>query len=458
MSIAETLSKFTRELRHESIPQRVRVRAKHLILDALGIAFASGKYAFAQRTLEGLRQLGTGDSNVFGFPDTLSLRDAVVMNGLLIHGLDYDDTYLPGSMHVTASTVPTASAVAARQKRTGEELLSACIIGFEAAARLAAAGKGGFQKSGFHATGVCASFSSALVAGRLLNVDADQLTMAQGIALSTASGTMQPLRDGSWTKRMHPGWAANAGVAAAFMARGGFIGPSEAYEGHFGFYPTYLGAQFAHADLASIGHELGETWQLERISIKLYPAGHLTHAFMTATLALIREHAIAAGEVASVRALVGEGAIPLVCEPVALKRRPTSGYMAQFSLQYALACCIARGRFGLRELEQETLDDPVIHTLADKVTYEVDPQAGFPRLRSGEIIIRTRDGAEHRQREVIDPDHPEANDAIVAKFMDNACLVMPEERASAIRDRVLAIEREADASRIVSALAGPFTG
>jgi 2-methylcitrate dehydratase PrpD len=324
----------------------------------------------------------------------------------------------------------------------------------EVGARLAGAGKGGFQRSGFHATGVCATFSSAVIAGRLMNLDRQQLTMAQGIALSMASGTMQPLRDGSWTKRMHPGWAANAGITAAYMARGGFIGPTEAYEGHFGFYPTYLGSEASQADLALITNELGRDWQLGRISIKLYPAGHLSHACMTATRKLVREHDIKPENIDTVHALVGEGAIPLICEPVEIKRKPTSSYMAQFSLQYAIACCIARGRFGLQELEPSAYNDPALHALAGKVTYEADPDAGFPKFRSGEVIIRTRQGQEWRQREIIHPDQPESNEAIVEKFMENARVAMPEHRAIAIREMILAIEEENDPQRIARSLAG----
>jgi 2-methylcitrate dehydratase PrpD len=445
MSIAETLSKFTAEITSSSIPAVTVTRAKHLILDAVGIAFASGKFEFARCALDGIAKPGTGDSTVIGFSEKLALRDAALMNGLLIHGLDYDDTYLPGSMHLTASNVPAAIAMAAHGRASGSELLTACTLGLEIGARLAGAAKGGFQKSGFHATGICAAFSCALVAGRLMRLPPAQLTMAQGIALSTASGSMQPLRDGSWTKRMHGGWAASAGITAACMASSGYVAPVEAYEGHFGFYPLYLGSNAAMADPALITQRLGEQWELERASIKLYPAGHLTHAFMTATLKLMREHHIQMHDVQSVLARVGANAIPLVCEPVALKHRPTTSYAAQFSLQYGIACCIARRRFGLNELEASAFDDPALHALAAKVAYEVDPDSGFPKFRSGEVEIRLNNGTSVRQREVINPDTPESNADIVTKFMGNACLVMPEQRAQALREMILNVEQLTDA-------------
>lgn len=454
MSLSQTLSKFTAEFSHAQIPAVTATRAKHLMLDAVGIAFASGKFDFARCALDGIRKLGTGEGTVIGFAETLTPRDAALLNGILVHGLDYDDTYLPGSMHLTASNVPAALAMAEQQHSTGAELLTACTIGLEVAARLAGAAKGGFQKAGFHATGICAAFSCALVAGRLMQLTPDQITMAQGIALSTASGGMQPLRDGSWTKRMHPGWAASAGITAAAMASTGFVAPIEAYEGHFGFYPLYLGAHAPMADTTLIIKDLGETWELERASIKRYPAGHLTHAFMNATLKLVKQHHIQAADVESILARVGANAIPLVCEPVALKHKPVSGYAAQFSLQYGVACCIARGRFGLRELEPDAYEDPALHALAAKVAYEVDPDSGFPRVRSGEIVIRLKNGSEVRQREVIDPNTPESNADIVTKFMDNAAVVMPQARAVALRDLILNVEQISDARELAAALRG----
>jgi len=453
MFIADVLSNFAARLDYDEIPAPVISRAKHLMLDAIGVAFASGKYEFARAALNGIRPLGTGDSDVIGFADRLALRDAVLLNGILVHGLDYDDTYLPGSMHLTASNVPTAIGVAAHTRAGGRDLLAACIVGLEVAARLAGAAKGGFQRTGFHATGVCAAFSCALVSGRLLGLTSTQLTMAQGIALSTASGSMQPLRDGSWTKRMHPGWAGGAGITAASMAKGGYIGPQAAYEGHFGFYPMYLGNEAPNAELGLVTNGLGEVWELQRTSVKLFPAGHLSHAFMKATIGLVRDHHITPEAVESVQVLVGKGAIPLICEPVEIKRRPTTSYMAQFSLQYGIACCIARGAFGLTEIEASSFNDSALIGLAQKVGYEVDPDAGFPKYRTGEVIIRMKDGREFRRRETIHPDEPAEDKDIVAKFMDNARAVMPEARATAICSSVFHLEEQNDMQDFSGSLA-----
>lgn len=450
--ISDQLSAFAAELTWERIPPTVRERAKHLILDAIGIAYASGTYDFARCALAGAEAMGTGTSDVFGLGKQLPLRDAIMVNGILVHGLDYDDTYLPGSMHVSASSVPTALGVAAHTGASGRDMLTACVIGLEIGARLARAGCGSFQRAGFHPTGVCSAFSSALVSGRLMGLSPQQLSMAQGIALSIAGGTMEPLQDGSWTKRMHPGLAGAGSVTAASMAKAGYLGPGAAYEGRFGFYNVHLGQYAADADLNLVTAGLGEDWQFVRTSIKQYPACHHVHAFLNGTLALAREHAIAPETVKAVHTLVEKTAIPLICEPHEAKIKPESSYIAQFSLQYAIACCLARDRFGLAELEPAARADPALTTLASKVRFAVDTDSGYPKFRTGDVTVELKDGRKLHRRVKILPDEPAADADIVAKFMDNARMAASEMHTAKVRDLLLAIERETDLARVTRML------
>ncbi|HYC46212.1 MAG TPA: MmgE/PrpD family protein, partial [Burkholderiales bacterium] len=240
MLISQRLARFATDLRYEDIPPPIRERAKLLMLDAIGIAFASSKYEFAQKALAGLSRFGAGEHGVINSDRRLTLRDAVTMNGILVHGLDYDDTYLPGAVHMTASGVPCLLGIGAEVKADGRELLTALVLGLESAARIGGAGNGGFQKVGFHPTSICGAMGCSLLAGRLMELDHQKLEWAQGIALSLASGTMQPMQDGTWTKRLHPGAAAASAITAAALADGGFTGPAEAYEGRFGFYNMFL--------------------------------------------------------------------------------------------------------------------------------------------------------------------------------------------------------------------------
>lgn len=450
--ISDALAQFVCGYDAAGMPAEVGHRAKLLMLDAVGIAFASTRHEFAHRTLAGLREFGAGGADLIGLPDKLALRDAVLMNAVLVHGLDYDDTYLPGSVHLTASCVPVALGAGAHRGASGAELLAALVLGLEIDARLGVAGNGGFLRAGFHATSILGTFACTLLAGRILGLAPRELAMAQGIALSMASGNMQPMQDGSWTKRVHPGWSGVSALTAVMLGKHGFIGPSAAYEGRFGLYPHFLGEHFKNADLGAITRGLGEKWEFPRASIKLYPACHQSHAFMIATRKLAAEHGFKPDDVESILALVAEPAVPLICEPLELKRAPDSSYGAQFSLPYGIACCIARGRFGLDELEEPSYTDPALRKLAAKVSYRIDPNSGFPKFRSGEVIVRLRDGRELSRRESVLPDEPASESEILDKFMVNVEPVMPAARAQKIRDAILNLEKIDNARQLTALL------
>ena len=451
-TLSQQVAQFVASRTYDDIPPAVRERATLVMLDAIGTAFAASRYPFAPVAMSALSSLGSGDSTVIGMDATLALRDAVVMNGILVHGLDYDDTYLPGSVHLSASCVPVVLGMGAHAKATGQEMVMATLLGLEISARIAAAAQGGFVNAGFHATGIAGVFGSAVAAGRLMQLDAAQHTLAQGVALSVTSGTLQPLQEGSWTKRLHPGWAGASGITAAAFARAGYVGPAQAYEGRFGLYTCFLGEHAAGAQPDSVVEGLGDTWEFTRTSIKLFPACHQLHAFMNAAITLAKEEIFSAQNVVSIRALICDAAVPLVCEPLASKLKPASSYSAQFSLPYSVACALMRGKFGLNEIEAPSYTDPELLKLAQKVSYEIDPNPGFPKSRSGEIIVNMKDGRELRCRDNIMPDDPASAEAIVAKFMHNTDGVLPRAKAEQVRDAVLGIERVLDAREFVRTL------
>jgi 2-methylcitrate dehydratase PrpD len=456
--LAATLAAFAHDLDYEDIPEAVRVRAKHLMLDAAGIALASARWDFAHKSLTAIQGLaGEGPCAVIGMPARLPLRDAVLLNGILVHGLDYDDTHVPGIIHATASAFPCALGVSEQVGADGRAMLTAYVTGIEVAARLGAVAKGGFHQIGFHPTGLVGAFGCAVIAARLFGATAAQTAMAQGIALSTASGSLEFLDNGAWTKRMHPGWAGAGGITAAALACQGFLGPELPYEGRFGLFPSHLGPLEEGCDYALATAGLGESWEVEQVAVKPFPICHFSHGCTDAALALVREHKLAPEEIESVRALVPEDVIKTICEPVESKLRPVSDYDAKFSLQYVIAAGLARGRFGLAELEPDALNDGTILSLAQKVTCHPDPDTTFPRAYSGEVVVTTRDGRELAHREAVNrgaADRPLSNGEIVDKFMDNACMAVSRDRAEGIREAMLNLEGEEDVFGVTGALIG----
>ncbi len=450
--ISERLATFASDLRYEDIPSAVTERAKYLVLDALGIALASTKFGFAKDALAGLSVFEPGERAAFGMGRRLALRDAVTLNGVLVHGLDYDDTHIEGVVHVSSSCFPCAFGVAAQTGASGRDFLAAYVTAVEAAARIGMAAGGGLHLSGLHPTGSVAAFAAALASGRLYGLTAEQLVMAQGIALSTmAISSRQYSREGAGSKRLHPGWGATAGITAAALAKGGITGPRSAYEGDYGFFRVNMAPHMERCNLALATAGLGEVWETARVAIKPIPACHLVHACSDATVALVREHGLKAADIASIQALVPKEAYAVVCEPLALRKRPTSSYSAQFSLHYAVAASIVCGRFSLAEMEPEFYKNPEILALVDKVEHGEYPGSEYPKYFSGEVRIRTKDGRELVKREHINrgaADRPLSGDDITVKFMDNATTAVSKAHAEKLREAVLSIDRAADLKKI----------
>ncbi len=442
--MADELSHFAVELTYDAIPAAVRERAKHLILDFVGVALASTKYPFASVSLGALEELATGTSAVIGIGRRLALRDAVLMNGVLVHGLDFDDTHTRGVIHATASSFPCALALADRDDVNGKSFLAAYVAGVEVSTRIGAVAKGGFHKAGFHPTGLIGAFGCALAAAKLLKLDPERATMAQGIVLSMASGSMEFLGEGAWTKRLHPGWAGAAGITAATLAKHGFVGPRHAYDGRFGLYASYLGQHLAKADLALVTENLGRSWQVEQVAIKPFPACHLAHASADAAIALHKAHGLSGNAIRRVRVLVPQEAVEIVCEPIANKRKPANDYEAQFSIPYIVATGLLKGRFTLADLDDAARGDLAVMSLAARVDYEVDPKSTFPRHYTGEVVVETEDGRSLRHREGINrgcADRPLTNDEVVEKFQDNAQRAVSRHSAERILNAVLNLER-----------------
>jgi 2-methylcitrate dehydratase PrpD len=441
--IASHLARFALALDLDQVPGAVRERAKHLILDGIGLAFATTAFPYSDMALAAMRELGQGNSTVFGKAEKLALRDAMLVNGLLVHGLDFDDTHSRGVIHATASAWPCAFGLAEREGASGAQMLAAYIAAMEVSTRVGAAAGSGFHKAGFHPTGLVGAFGCALAAAKLLGLSQDAAVHAQGIVLSMASGSLEFLEDGAWTKRLHPGWAAASGATAATLARHGYVGPGAAYEGRYGLYALHL-SNGDKPDLSNATAGLGETWEIDQVALKPIPACHFTHAASDAAIALYRAHSLPGEAIEKVVVRIPGPVVEVVCEPVANKKRPANSYDAQFSIPYIVATGLLKGRFTLDDLEAAALADPAVLALAQRIEYEIDPDSTFPRHYTGEVIVHTRDGRCLAHREAVNrgsADRPLTNAQIVEKFYQNAGRVIARDRADRVRDAVLALDR-----------------
>jgi 2-methylcitrate dehydratase PrpD len=439
MTLAERLAEFAASLSFEALPAEVVASVRMRTLDVLGIALASSRGDWAPSVLD-LAAGDGGECTVIGTARTAGPPLAILVNGTLAHGLDFDDTHAGSITHASAVVLPTVLALAEARDLDGRAAVTAAVAGYEAITRIGMAASGAFHARGWHATAVCGAFAAALAAGRLDGLDPRRLTAALGLAGSFASGVMEHLEDGSWVKRLHPGWAGHSGALAAALARGGAPGPATILEGRFGLYRTFLGMEPDPRPFGTLGRE----WEILRVGYKPYPCCHLNHAYLDCALELLQAPGVSAETIDAIECRVPAGEVPIVCEPAEVKRRPRTSYDAQFSLPFSVAAAFVDGKIGLDTYAAARLSDPRVLALAARVSHVVDPDSPFPAAFPGWVRVRLADG---RMLEARAPhgrgglERPLPADALVEKFRDNAGRALPAGRVAALEHAALDLDR-----------------
>ena len=431
--IARRYARFVRELSLDDVPAPVVDTAALLALDTIGSGLASCREDFGRAVLQAAERLGgPPESVLIGSKNRVAAANAVLANGTLAHGLDFDDTREDAIVHTGSVAVTTALAVGEAVGASGRAVLAALIAGVEVMCRVGLAAIGKFHARHYHPTALAGVFAAAAAAGKLHGLSEDQLVHAFGICGSQAGGIIEYLSDGTWTKRLHPGWAAHSGTIATLLARSGFTGPERVFEGEHGFYQAFAGGA-DRARLDALTGTLGRVWELGELTFKPYPCGSLAHPYMDCAGRLREQHAPRAEEIVAVRCRTSAGPVPRLWEPLESKRRPPNGYAAKFSLPYLLAAMLVKGRVGLAEFSDEAVHDPAVLRVAATVGYELDPALDAPGRFTGHVELRLRDGRvlEARQDHARGgPAAPMTRSELEAKFLGNATLVMPDERAA----------------------------
>lgn len=445
-TMAERLVRFARALAPDDIPADVAHVARLHLLDTLGVCLAATALGPGEPVARLARQAPAGRSTVAGWGRPLAAPDAALLNGILAHSLEYDDTHTPSVIHGGAVVIPTALAMAEEHSASGDELVRALVVGFEVLIRLGLAAPGAFQARGFQTTAICGPFAAALMSGLMMGLDEEQLVAALGIAGSQPGGIFEYLSDGSSVKQVHQGWASQAGIAAARLSRAGFTGPRTVLEGRFGVYRTY-GDTEPRVDVLD---DLGSVWETLALSIKPYPCCHFNHAFIDGALRL-RPEIADPREVSAIHCRIPEPAVAIVCEPADRKKAPASGYEAKFSLPYAVAAALVDGEVGHRSFTDAAASRQAVMELAAKVAYRPANDLGYPRNLAGELEIVLTSG-ESKTVSVLQhpggPDRPLADADVVAKFVDNAAPVADAAWAQRFAHGVLSEDEVPDAARL----------
>jgi 2-methylcitrate dehydratase PrpD len=390
---------------------------QRLLMDVAGICLAARNEVYVKAALASLDQ--DGPCTVIGFAQSCGVEGAAFVNGIAAHGEDFDDTYEGGPVHAGAVVVPALLAAAQRHALSGDMLLRGIAIGVEVTCRLCAVAPMQVHKAGFHPTAIFGVFGAVAGLGAALKLTQQQIVDALGIAGSMAGGIIEYLADGSWTKRMHPGWAAQSAYRAVRLAQNGFKGPGTVFEGKHGVFHGF--ANTSAGDFEAMLKGFGQEWVWTSIAFKPYACGTMAHPFIDCARAF-RAKGIALDQIAKIECNTAEGIVHRLWEPLALKAAPPNGYAAKFSIPYAIAAGLTFDDAGLGEYAEDVVQRADLRALAGKVSYIVDPKNPYPKQFTGHLRITLKNGEVHEHSQGYfkgGVDHPMSDADLQQKFLAN---------------------------------------
>jgi len=388
MIIAEEFSKWALSLKTSQITDKSKEVLKFLVKDICGIIVSARNENYVQSLVK--TYSGSGDIISLGHGKKFDQFSSAIIAGTAAHGEDFDDTFEGNPMHIGASMIPALLSAGQKYNLTGDQILKALAVGAELMCRLALVAPTAMHKQGFHPTAICSTFGVSAGLSSVLGLNEKQMVSALGISGSFTSGIIEYLAEGSWTKRVHPGWSANSGTNATLMAKSGFYGPRTVFEGEHGFFKAFALKEIKR-DFSHLTNKLGSRWEIENLAFKPYACGTMAQPFVDCAVKL-KEKIKDASKIKSITAKVGEGTVHRLWEPTKEKKKPSTPYSAKFSVPYCVAVGFLRGDAGLNEFNEESIKEKEILDLASKINYEIDPNDEYPNNYTGTLICETDQG------------------------------------------------------------------
>ena len=445
MSRTRELAEAVTGIEFDSLGDAEIDAVRRLLLDHIGVAAAGSttdSAAAFRRTMGRFSHDDRAALAVIGAGFSAAPVPAAMANAVAGHSIEYDDVHNASSSHPGVVMFPAAMAATALASGDERDFVRAVVVGYEVMCRAGrAADPAPHYARHFHPTGTIGTLGAAAAAAAALGLDADRLNSAVGIAAAMASGSMEFLCDGAWTKRLHPALAARNGVEAGLLAADGYVGTVDGICGERGFLASHSDAPAPERLMEGWGQ-----WPLEVVStsIKRHTCCRYNQGAIDALLAIRSVHGVGPEDVESVVIGIPSVAVDIVAEPQASKRRPASVVDAQFSLPFGAAAALLWGRAGLAEYDEARLDDPAAQALMDRVAYEVDPDIDrdFPEKWRAWARVITVDGQTHEQNvddPKGDPGNPFTDEECREKFNDLAAAVYGPDARHAIAEQALSI-------------------
>ena len=424
----------------DDLPAEVSDRARYLLLDYLGVAIRGSRVESSQPVYRMIERMGpAGCATMIGVGARTSPGYAALANGTAAHSVELDDTHNAGSIHLGVVMFSAAFALAETlEDVTARQFFSAVTAGYEVAARVAMAVQPREHYGlGFHPTSTCGVFGAAVTASKLLKLSSGEVLSAVGIAGSMAAGSLEFLAEGAWTKRLHPGLAAQNGIQAAMLASEGFRGPCRILEGRDGFLAGYS----RNPEPERLTSELGQSFAILSTAVKPHACCRYMQGPIDALLDIVSAHDIRPERVRKIEVAVLDAGWSLVAEPRAQKYNPKSVVDAQFSMPFGAAVAVIFRAAGLDQFTEENTRSANVRKMMDKVVIVKDSriEENFPEEWAARASIQLEDGRSYEKfvrHPKGDPQNPLTWTELVAKFHSLAGAVLPATQCDKIVEQV----------------------
>lgn len=438
MGATQVLAEYVSKTSFSALPKEVVRKTKGIILDTLGCAIAG--YTLANPEFHWIFDLvkevgGTPESTIFLEGLKTSASQAALVNGSLIHTIDFDDTHLGSIAHLGAPVISSTLAMGEKVGADGPSLITAVVLAYEAAARIGKAVMPSHYKY-WHPTGTLGTMAAAVVASKLLGLHADQAEQAISLAADGASGLRYCIDFGDFSKSLHPGFAARNGVLAGQIIQKGAVGPKGLLEYKSGFCEAYSD----EPSMKSLTENLGTFYEIMTDSLKAFPTILCSHTPVQGTMKIALENNLRLEEVESIHFRVSPTA-----PGQGMNYSPETPLAARLSIPYCVAMAVAERQISLDQFQEARIKDPKIREFMKKVTLESVPEFNekYPGTLAAHVEIRTKDGNRFKEESIYPKGHPQNpmnDEEIKEKFRRLAILTLDREQTERIIEKVYHLE------------------
>lgn len=450
-TVTEHLAEFTAKVRYEDLSIEAVHQVKRFLWDSLGCAYGGLGTRDATIMRDLMRELGgTAESSVIGTGERAPAWHTSLVNALLIRALDYNDIYWNQDPSHPSDIIPAALSTGEARGRSGKDLILGIALAYEFEMRFCQAALPGIRERKWHHASLTA-FVSPLVAGKMLGLNAEQLTHAVGISASH-SMTLGCVTAGKLTmmKNTVDPMATQAGVYAALLAEKGYHGPAHVVDGKEGLTQC-LGPEW---DLKRLTDSLGSDWQIMYCGMKAFPTEALTHAPISGVLSLVREHQLEPDQISLVEIDTMAKAADILSDPS--KYNPTTRETADHSLPYCLAAGIVLKRVTTDIFGEEYLFHPQIRETLPKIKVRAEPsfEKMFPKTQPCNVHITLKDGRKlthHLEWPKGDYRSPMSEAELDQKVKDLAVGRLSDRAYHTLRNTVYALEKIAKIEDLMTA-------